>query len=76
MMDKRIIYPTATGIAVLIPCACGLTIEQIANKDVPAGLPYLIVDASTIPTDRSLRDAWEADFSRPDGHGGVTNDNN
>lgn len=70
-MNKRIIYPTDDGgIAVVIPTEeCNLPIEQIAKKDVPAGRPYLIVDASVIPADRTFRGAWEADFSMPDGHG-------
>lgn len=69
-MNKRVIYPTADGgVAVIIPASCGLTIEQIAQKDVPAGIPYLIVNVSDIPSDRTQRQAWEADFSNPDGHG-------
>lgn len=69
-MKQRIIYPTTDGgIAIIIPAPCNLTIEQIALKDVPAGVPYRIVETSDIPEDRSQRDAWEADFSNPDGHG-------
>ncbi len=44
-------------------------INAIAQKDVPHNLPYKIVDASTIPTDRTFRNAWEADLSNPDGVG-------
>lgn len=63
-MTNRIIYPNADGgVAVIIPADCGLTVEQIAAKDVPSGKPYLIVDSSLIPTDRSQREAWTADFS-------------
>lgn len=59
-MNQRIIYPTDNGIvAVIIPADCGLTIEQIAAKDVPAGKPYQIVDVSEIPSDRTFRNAWE-----------------
>lgn len=65
----KIIYPTDTGIAVIHPCACGLSVEDIAQKDVPTGKPYLIVDDDVIPSDRTLRDAWTADFSSPDGVG-------
>ena len=61
-MDKRIIYPTDEGgVAVIVPADCGLTIEQIAAKDVPAGKPYKIVDVSDIPSDRRERAAWEVD---------------
>ena len=60
-MNSRIIYPTDDGgVAVIIPAAeCGLTIEQIAAKDVPAGKPYKIVDVTDIPSDRTFRNAWE-----------------
>ena len=70
-MEKRIIHPNdADGVSVIIPApGCGLSVEDIARKDVPAGKPFLIVDAADIPTDRTFRSAWEADFSAPDGFG-------
>jgi hypothetical protein len=60
-MSSRIIYPTDDGgVAVIIPTAeCGLTIQQIAAKDVPMGKPYKIVDVSDVPSDRTFRNAWE-----------------
>ena len=60
-MNKRIIYPTSDGgVAVIVPAPdCGLTIEEIAAKDVPAGKPFEIVDVSDIPEDRTFRNAWE-----------------
>lgn len=69
MMQQRIVYPLGQGIAVLAPIECGLTVQQIAAKDVPAGAPYLIVDAADIPADRTYRAAWTCDFSQPDGYG-------
>lgn len=61
-MDKRIIYQNDNGgVSVIIPCDCGLTIEQIAAKDVPTGKPYKIVDVAGIPADRSARDMWAVD---------------
>lgn len=61
MNNLRIIYPTPEGgVAIIIPAPdCGLTIEQIAEKDVPAGVPFKVVDVSEIPTDRTFRSAWE-----------------
>ncbi len=61
MNNPRIIYPTPEGgVAILIPAPdCGLTIEQVAAKDVPAGVPFRIVEADTIPSDRTFRNAWE-----------------
>jgi len=57
-MNKRIIYPTDDGVAVIVPAECGLTIEEIAAKDVPAGVSYKIVDVADIPEDRTFRNAW------------------
>jgi hypothetical protein len=60
-VDKRIIYPTDEGgVAIIIPAPeCGLTIGEIAAKDVPAGKPYKIIDVSEVPSDRTFRNAWE-----------------
>jgi hypothetical protein len=58
-MNQRIIYPTDDGVAIIVPANCGLTIEEIASKDVPAGKPYKIVNVADIPTDRTFRNAWE-----------------
>jgi hypothetical protein len=61
-MDKRIIYKNTDGnIAILVPTDCGLTVEQIARKDVPTGLSYKIVNASDISSDRTFRNAWTID---------------
>jgi hypothetical protein len=62
MTDYRIIYPNDDdGISVVVP-APGIEQEQ-ALQAVPAGRPYLIVDAADIPADRTFRDAWTADFA-------------
>ena len=37
------------------------TMEELAQKDVPTGLKYKIVEDSVIPSDRSFRKAWEVD---------------
>jgi len=60
-MNQRIIYQNDEGgVSIIVPAPeCGLTIEQIAAKDVPAGKPYQIVDASEVPSDRTWRNAWE-----------------
>jgi hypothetical protein len=60
-MNQRIIYPNDEGgVSIIVPAPeCGLTIEEIAAKDVPAGKPYKIVDVADIPTDRTFRNAWE-----------------
>lgn len=76
------------------------TIEQIAEKDVPApykypskwgvdndgedivleyqiySTPYLIVEDSVIPENRTFRSAWEVDeaMGKPDGFGGESSE--
>lgn len=61
MNNPRIIYPTPEGgVAIIVPSPdCELTIEEIAAKDVPAGVEFKIIDAADIPTDRTFRNAWE-----------------
>ena len=65
MSDKRIIYKKTDGIiSIIIPAPEALqsmTIEQIAQKDVPTGLKYKIIDKSEISSDRTFRDAWTID---------------
>ena len=64
---KRIIYPTTDGgIAVVVPTG-ELPIAEVARKDVPAGVPYKIIDTVDVPSDRTFRAAWEADFGNHDG---------
>jgi hypothetical protein len=60
MSDKRIIFPNDDGgVSVIIPSNnCGLSVEDIARKDVPAGKAYQIVDVADVPSDRSFRNAW------------------
>tara|TARA_Y100000004_G_C8754841_1_gene344022 strand:+ start:388 stop:597 length:210 start_codon:yes stop_codon:yes gene_type:complete len=61
-MRQRIIYPTETGIAVIIPTG-ELSLEDTALKDVPSGVKYKIIDVSDLPQERDFRDAWEYDFT-------------
>jgi hypothetical protein len=66
---NRILYPTDTGVAVIIPTG-ELPIEDVAQKDVPAGVPFVFATVEDdIPADRDFRGAWEADFTNPDGYG-------
>jgi hypothetical protein len=62
-MNKIITYPQENGVvAIIIPTPEFLetnSIEDVAAKDVPEGLPFKIIDESEIPTDWAFRDAWE-----------------
>ena len=70
-MSQVIIYPNDEGwLSVISPAPeCGLTVEEIARKDVPAGKPYHIINADQLPQDNVFFNAWEADFSSPTGYG-------
>jgi len=65
-MEQRIIYQTdGGGVAVVIPAPdCGLTIEQIAEKDVPAGKSWRIINSEDLPS-RDTRDQWRWTESGP-----------
>ncbi len=60
MSNKRIIFPNDDGgVSVIVPSDnCGLSVEDIARKDVPSGKAYQIVDVADVPSDRSFRNAW------------------
>ena len=68
MENQLIIYPNENGgVALIIPTG-ELTIEDVARKDVPAGKPYLFVKRDQL-SDFDFFEAWEANFSNPDGYG-------
>jgi len=62
-MNKRIIYLNDEGtVSIIIPASnSGLTVQEIAEKDVPTGKTYKIVNASDISNDRTFRNAWVLD---------------
>ena len=67
----KIIYQTEEGLAVVVPTG-ELDINEVARKDVPAGVDYWIVEDNEVPSDRTFRDAWElnvSDLGTPDGQG-------
>ena len=69
MTTQRIIYSNTDGTVAVISPTGELPIEAVAAKDVPAGVPYLFVTTDDVPSDRTFRGAWEADFTTPDGYG-------
>jgi hypothetical protein len=57
MTTSRIIFQSESGgVAVIVPTGS----VELALKDVPEGVPYEIVDAADIPSDRTFRNAWVA----------------
>jgi hypothetical protein len=56
-MAQRIIYTDAQGnLCFVIPLEG--SIEEVVANDLPAGVDYVVVDESEIPTDRTFRGAW------------------
>jgi len=68
------------GISIIHPTQEALDlygIEAIAQKDVPSGKPYKIVQDDEIPTDRSQRNLWDVDEAElTDGIGSDSNEFN
>ena len=64
-MTQRILFKNDEGgVSVILPSDNALaehTIQEIAEKDVPAGKPYKIVSVDDIPSDRTFRNAWTVD---------------
>lgn len=64
-MNQVIIYKQDNGVVAIVrPTEDAIAlygIEAIAQKDVPAGKPYKIIDAGEIPAYRSQRNAWTVD---------------
>lgn len=66
-MTQVIVYKNQDGgVSIIIPTQEALllySIKEIAQKDVPFGKPYKIIDAEDLPSDRSQRNAWTVDES-------------
>jgi hypothetical protein len=58
----KIIYPTATGVAIIHPTG-ELSIEECAKQSVPAGVPFRIINDDEIPSDRTFRNALKYDLT-------------
>ena len=75
-MQKIIFKNPDNSVGIITPTQEALDkfgIDAIAKKDVPAGLPYKIVNISDIPEDRTFRDCWEWDTTvTPDGVGAIS----
>jgi hypothetical protein len=78
-MSKYIICPNNTGnldegkVSIIVPTNDFLntySVEDCAKKDVPIGYPYVIIGIEEIPMEYiEFFNAWEFDFSNPDGYG-------
>lgn len=66
-----IAYPNDLGgVSLIYPAStCELSIKDIAEKDVPEGVPYMFIPSKAVPEDHTFFDAFEVDFSTPSGYG-------
>lgn len=71
-IKKLVVHPNpyGPGIFILHPVLeCGLSVTEIARKDVPDGVPFKIINQTDLPSDMNFFGAFEVDFSNPDGYG-------
>ena len=73
--DYRILYKSVEEVLIIVSPAdnCGLTVQEIADKDVPTGHPHKIVLTSelNLDDDDDYRNSWTCDDSiLTDGVGG------
>lgn len=71
MDNKRIVYKNSLGgLSVITPNSeCGLSLEEIAKKDVPKNIPYKIIEVTDLPSDREDRNAWDIEFTNEEADG-------
>ncbi len=67
-MNELIIYPSPDGGIIIVFPTGDFSVEETARRDLPPAAPYKIINKSDLPLDFEFRDAWEADFSSPDGY--------
>jgi len=67
-MSKKVIYKTSEDIVAVMSPSDESRIIEIANKGVPVGVSYWIVDSDELP--QQYQEAWElVDMPVPDGVG-------
>lgn len=57
-MSKIVFIDPEENILAVVHPTGEVPIEELAQRVVPAGVNYQIVDDDTIPSDRTFRDAW------------------
>ena len=75
-MEKIIFENNDGSVGIIHPIVLEHGIDALAKKDVPSGLPYWIVDESSLPQTKEYRDAWCIDhdaMGEPHGHGHEAN---
>ena len=72
MNNLKIVYTNFNGVAIVLHpnLDCGLSLKQIADKDVPNGIAYKFIEKNNVPEDTTFINAWVIDEIKiPDGFG-------
>jgi hypothetical protein len=64
----KIVFNDNEGLKILIPAMPDIDIKILADKDVPSGLYYKIVQDSDLPP-RETRSAWEMEINQSNADG-------
>lgn len=62
-----IIIYNNNGIKILSSAIGNIDLKIIGEKDVPTGIPFIIVSPDELPIEP--QETWEIDISEPDGYG-------
>lgn len=65
---EREIVDISGTVALIAPCG-GMSHEDVAFKDVPAGVPFVYVKDEDVPTNAAQWADFMPDFTHPDGIG-------
>lgn len=61
-MSQVIIFQPASGPLAIFTPSPGVTVSAALGAQItPKGLPFKIIDASEVPTDKTFRAVWEWD---------------
>jgi hypothetical protein len=66
--EKRFaLYPYNSNSLAIVSAVEGTFTEEERPAPVPEGVPFAFVNAEAFPSDATFRDAWEYDFTEPNG---------
>lgn len=71
-MSQVIVYQEESAPAAVVIPSPGFDLDEVGRRSVPAGQPFWIIEAESLPADRTFRDAWELDtgsLGQPSGVG-------
>jgi hypothetical protein len=64
----KIAYNDNEGLKILTPAMIDIDIKILADKDVPSGILYKLINEKDLPP-RNTRDAWELEINQSNADG-------